>query len=858
MVSDIERKTRIWLNIVILQSLLAVLWLLLIPGEEKNAVILGYSLKRLALLIPLFIPVFASLFLKHGLNRLEQWHDWLRESLNKAKLSTLLVFGGGLLSVVVWSFLFLFHFLEFFPDPGAYIRLLPLLLNYLLLGLESQIYVHRVIFPNSIKRLKEKISLNLRIFLISFLLLCLCIFVVEITGWGKAPEWVSTVSLGVPILEGQIWYVIGVAILCLISALAWKAIPVDLRRDFNFQRDTVIFLVLWMFAVAIWMSLPLPEHNYFAPSDRAPNFEKYPFSDAEQYDSNALYVQYGTIDNFVISKPLYVAFLTILHMLVGISYERVVLLQTLVIALFPGMLFLIGRELHSRLGGIAIGLLAILREVNSIQASTMTNVTNSKLLLSDMPAALLAGLLVYVLIRWLKGREVKVTGHLFIIGGILGAFILTRIQTFILIPFMLVLVIFRYLKKPRILLVSCLLMLLAVGITIAPILVRNHGITGVYWVDNPASSSALARILTTGIDLEEELPGITENNGVLDRNSDVIALLIKERFSEFLGFFIDNFFRNEISSMLVLPVRLGNSTDFLDYLRINRPFWSEVYTKPNFLNLLIILINSAIMCLGFTVTIKKNPWAGFSILGLHLVYSLSSAVVRLSGWRFILPVDWILYSFFVLGLIELIFLVVQIGFKFDLRSHMEWLTDFPKEIRSSSLKPHSLFVYGLLFIFFGGFIPLRENLFPVIAPEYDRASVCKAFIDAVSESDYPEKKDEVEKFCFREDTRALMGIGIYPRFFKAGEGYYDRSYDLWFGEQDFSRLVFKLVGNPNAKVYIKTEEETIKFPNGALVYVLGRDKLKFEAQWVLVTGEQQELIISSLLIKNQAERSNPS
>ncbi len=106
-------------------------------------------------------------------------------------------------------------------------------------------------------------------------------------------------------------------------------------------------------------------------------------------------------------------------------------------------------------------------------------------------------------------------------------------------------------------------------------------------------------------------------------------------------------------------------------------------------------------------------------------------------------------------------------------------------------------------------------------------------------------------FCLSSNTRALEGYGLYPRFLKSGEGYYNRKYDPWFGRQDYSRLTFRLIGTKNAKVYIKTDQEDIRFPNGAIVYAAGRNKNKFEAQFVLVEGPQPELIVSSSLLNGQ-------
>ena len=119
------------------------------------------------------------------------------------------------------------------------------------------------------------------------------------------------------------------------------------------------------------------------------------------------------------------------------------------------------------------------------------------------------------------------------------------------------------------------------------------------------------------------------------------------------------------------------------------------------------------------------------------------------------------------------------------------------------------------------------------------------------ESEYASHLDGFQEFCMAETTRALYGFGIYPRYFASGEGFYNRSYDPWFGKQPYARLVFRLIGTRNGKVYIKSENETPRFPNGAKVYAVRIDKAKFEAQIVFIEGDIPELIVSSEIISGQ-------
>ncbi len=51
--SDILKNTLHLLTIIFIEGLAAAAWLLLIPKEAGNAVFLGYSLRRLALLVAL-------------------------------------------------------------------------------------------------------------------------------------------------------------------------------------------------------------------------------------------------------------------------------------------------------------------------------------------------------------------------------------------------------------------------------------------------------------------------------------------------------------------------------------------------------------------------------------------------------------------------------------------------------------------------------------------------------------------------------------------------------------------------------------------------------------------------------------
>ena len=300
--STIFRKTLNLTAVVALQGLAAAIWLLLIPGEAENAVFLGYSLRRLALLIPLLAPVAIILILRAGLQR-EKCRVG-KYLLDKARPKTALwlVTGGAFLAVMIWSAILLLPIIlpsiDRFPDIGVYVRLLPILIYYQVIGLEAILFIPMVLFPQKQARDGRRGKFPLAFFLLFLAVILGTLTLIETTGLGKDPERVSIVVLGVPLLEGQIWYVIGLLVIGALAAFSWVSIPETSRPNVGKYKDLLIAVIIWLAAVALWMSLPLPRHNYFAPAVRAPNYETYPFSDAEQYDYNSLYVYYGSLDDF--------------------------------------------------------------------------------------------------------------------------------------------------------------------------------------------------------------------------------------------------------------------------------------------------------------------------------------------------------------------------------------------------------------------------------------------------------------------------------------------------------------------------------------------------------------------------------
>jgi hypothetical protein len=283
-------------------------------------------------------------------------------------------------------------------------------------------------------------------------------------------------------------------------------------------------------------------------------------------------------------------------------------------------------------------------------------------------------------------------------------------------------------------------------------------------------------------------------------------------------------------------------------LMIQDPFWSELYSQANIVNFFLFIIVSTIYALGFSTSHKKNPGPTLAFLALHLVYSTSSALVRLSGWRFIQPADWILFCMFAFGLMDLIRFCILKFFRNIQFSHISYWHDLPEMNNINGLSLRGITIYGALFLVLGGFIPLREALFPMNVPVFSREEICSNIHDGIQNSMYSEEFEEFKSYCLESNIRIYYGIGVYPRYFKNDEGYFDRSDNLHFGVQEFSRLVFRVVGPRNTTALFRTDYPEISFPNGSIVFIVGKKEKINGYQFLYIPGQQPEIIFSEPLL----------
>ena len=111
-------------------------------------------------------------------------------------------------------------------------------------------------------------------------------------------------------------------------------------------------------------------------------------------------------------------------------------------------------------------------------------------------------------------------------------------------------------------------------------------------------------------------------------------------------------------------------------------------------------------------------------LAIFIFYNISNALARTSGGRYLVPMDWIISLYFLLGVFWLIiWLANAIGIKWELFS-VPAQQDIPQQTHSRNVGS----IIGILAALFGlgSLIPLSENLHP---PRYQNVDVRQTLID---------------------------------------------------------------------------------------------------------------------------------
>jgi hypothetical protein len=273
----------------------------------------------------------------------------------------------------------------------------------------------------------------------------------------------------------------------------------------------------------------------------------------------------------------------------------------------------------------------------------------------------------------------------------------------------------------------------------------------------------------------------------------------------------------------------------------NTPFWDREWDRtfpPG--SAVPLLINLMIIAVGIGVAWKENRWAGLAPLAIHLGYSASVALARISGWRFILPADWIVLMYFAIGLAQITLWTLAYLFRWepDRRSilHSERVEGAAR--KSSAVTATAILI--TMFIVITGATPvLIENLTPTYFTQQRQIEIETVGQMAVANlgSDLIDNKA----------VQTFTGRALYPRYYPAGPGEPNAHYWPAYQDFDFGRLGFMLIGPSHKHFIIPLDLPPAHFPNNVDVWVaacpIPEQELVMQAAAVVIQeGEKQTII----------------
>ncbi|HBX70189.1 MAG TPA: hypothetical protein DEH25_12630 [Chloroflexi bacterium] len=245
--------------------------------------------------------------------------------------------------------------------------------------------------------------------------------------------------------------------------------------------------------------------------------------------------------------------------------------------------------------------------------------------------------------------------------------------------------------------------------------------------------------------------------------------------------------------------------------------------------------------MGLGAAWKHNRGLGLLPLWISLIYALGNALVRSSGWRFNLPVDWVGLFYYGLGLVQ----IITWGAMFFANRLLPDETQ-PKLTPTAQISfpwGQTLVLGGLLFLVSAA-IPISEALIPA---RYPAGWLAQTLDDPLLQAQLNQAgiSEALPDFAAQTGSELIYGRALYPRFYSAGQGIPGQA---WFAfvPREYTRLGFYLVGPHSQNVVLPLGDAPANFPHAADVIVLGclRDEY-LEAQLVILRGETDTVLFDS-------------
>jgi hypothetical protein len=811
-----------------LSALLALGMMLSSPSEPGNTFLFGLSLMRLIPALGLLAALVIFILLAVKTARDDAWTEKKLETwFGRGRASGVLALLGVISFGLGWIGTFLPSY-RVGRFENYWLRIQPVMLFLLLAGVATLgiLYIQN-------KRgnfINESNSRVIRLGVVSFAICMVALTAMVSSGFGIHSRDDFWYGAGVPILFPQ-----------LIGAILAGTLFLQVERKWNFRQfDFVVFILLFAVTAFFWAREPLQKGFSFV--SYPPNNVLYPIFDPAVFDTASQFPLIGEriqiFGGYFFERPLYLVLLVYLHSFFGQNYEVLMAWQAGLFAIFPALIYLIGRSLNFRVVGFAAAIAAMLRGVNSIAASNMIDLANPKMILTDFPAAIGVALIVLAVCEWVKQPRRKWHYALWV-GGALGFTLMLRTNALMLLALIPIYVLLKFYKNLKAWVLHISLLLLAIIAITLPWEFRNRSLGGQMY--GPIISKFRAVIETrytspSDTDTAPQLP-TTQSLFVLSTLYQEGKPAQSEAVCETVPCFVSNhFLHNIFTSVLILP-----TSPIMDGLRQtvrdNHPYWYPRWDgkfAPS--SLFFFVVNIFIGVLGISIAWSRARLPGMTPLVIFLFYNLSNAFARTSGGRYVVPMDWIVTVYFLLGVLQLVIWVARaLGVQWE-----------PSEKDSISIQPapnelpRAAFALVVILVF-GSLLPLSEHLYSPKFRELDIQQVLDENQMILETAGL--NTASIDSFLQNEKATILTGRALFPRHYGIDEGltYFYPNLPL-----PFPRLTFNLIGPKGQQGIVLPGDVPDYFPHASDVLVIGcLEPDRLDALAVIVQGDTQTVYTRS-------------
>jgi Dolichyl-phosphate-mannose-protein mannosyltransferase len=806
-----------------LEAAVALLTLLRIPSEGA-----GYSITRWVLILALLGATVAFISAAYFAWRSSFFFSRWLDPLSQPKFHSVLNIAFPLLATATSIGAYTLRWWDPNRMFSTFERAWPLLGFIILFSLQSTVWLLAIRFG-----IHKPVFEARKHAFIAFVILLFVFGFVSLTKLGLTPDPAYWGEPGVPIQGWQLGLALTLSVLFLFLRLSHHPRGLPFFKANPRRTDFLIGLLIWALGTGIWLSVPndVLKNSFYFPIGPPANMPL-PHSDSAYYDSMAHSLLIGTdYLGEIPTRPLYILFLTFLHLLFGENYNLIIYAQSYVLATFPVVLYLLGKKLHSRLAGITIALFAIFREWTNLLVSSDTRVSNTKMLLVDIPTLLLILLACLFAFRWLERKDKR---SAFIAGGIFGFLLLLRTQSMLILPFIFAVAFLALRSEKRPWIAPFLMFTLGIVVSIAPWLTHNYLRIGKFAFDAPFQYQVLAS--------QYAYTGNLDFQAVDLENKSLSQILVTFAFRDpgfVAGFISNHFLATEVDTLLALPL-------IVSFNGLREPvnlYWTTFAGFLSWSNILILISYLAIIAIGLGVSWKRWRWAGLLPLAYNLGYAAANGIGRFSGWRYDLPADWIAYFYFGIGFVEILFWLASF---FGTRFSDTEDADKTDSVVSKRMWASQILPLAVVFAFIGALPWIAESVNP---PARYPISEHANLLAQIAELQNVISIDEVQAFGRQPESTILEGRLLYPRTFSANAGMASATPWPSYAPRDYPRLGFRLLNHDVRDVVFPNKGVPVENVHGRDVIVLGCQRENYVEARLLVFPNTNLTYLSNLALE---------